>query len=534
MKDESFDFVIVGGGSAGCVLAYRLSADRGARVLLLEAGGPDRNPLLHMPAGLAGLVHNRQVNWHYYTEPVSGLQGRRLYWPRGRVLGGSSSINAMCYTRGHAQDYDEWAQLAGERWSHARVLPYFRRAENQSRGADDFHGRGGPLNVEDLKYRNPLSEVFVAAGAAAGLERNSDFNAARQEGVGFYQVTQRDGRRCSAAVAYLHPARHRTNLEVRTHSLAVRILFERGRAVGVEYRRHGRLARVRASREVLLSAGAVASPQLLMLSGIGPAAELGSLGIPVVRDCAEVGANLQDHLDFCTLYKCREPITYDFGRMRELAVALRYFLTHSGPGVSNIAEAGGFVRTHLAPDARPDIQLHFVPAQLDDHGRNRLPGHGFTLHACGLRPASRGRIALRSAEPGEAPRIFPEYLREPHDLEVLLEGVRLSREILHAAPFRPYLGVEVFPGEDCTTAATLEQVVRRKAETIYHPVGTCRMGSDAEAVVDGALRVRGVGSLRVIDASVMPRLIGGNTNAPTIMIAELAAADIIGDARAVP
>ena len=300
MKDESFDFVIVGGGSAGCVLAYRLSADRGARVLLLEAGGPDRNPLLHMPAGLAGLVHNRQVNWHYYTEPVSGLQGRRLYWPRGRVLGGSSSINAMCYTRGHAQDYDEWAQLAGERWSHARVLPYFRRAENQSRGADDFHGRGGPLNVEDLKYRNPLSEVFVAAGAAAGLERNSDFNAARQEGVGFYQVTQRDGRRCSAAVAYLHPARHRTNLEVRTHSLAVRILFERGRAVGVEYRRHGRLARVRASREVLLSAGAVASPQLLMLSGIGPAAELGSLGIPVVRDCAEVGANLQDHLDFCT------------------------------------------------------------------------------------------------------------------------------------------------------------------------------------------------------------------------------------------
>ena len=272
MKDESFDFVIVGGGSAGCVLAYRLSADRGARVLLLEAGGPDRNPLLHMPAGLAGLVHNRQVNWHYYTEPVSGLQGRRLYWPRGRVLGGSSSINAMCYTRGHAQDYDEWAQLAGERWSYARVLPYFRRAEDQSRGADDFHGRGGPLNVEDLKYRNPLSEVFVAAGAATGLERNSDFNAARQEGVGFYQVTQRDGRRCSAAVAYLHPARHRTNLEVRTHSLAVRILFERGRAVGVEYRRHGRLARVRASREVLLSAGAVASPQLLMLSGIGPAA----------------------------------------------------------------------------------------------------------------------------------------------------------------------------------------------------------------------------------------------------------------------
>jgi choline dehydrogenase len=528
MKQDEFDYVIVGGGSAGCVLANRLSAGGDLRVLLLEAGGPDRHPLIHMPAGLSGLVNNRHINWNYYTEAVPGLGGRRLYWPRGRVLGGSSSINAMCYTRGHAQDYDEWAALAGERWSYARVLPLFRRAEDQARGMDSFHGAGGPLSVEDLKYRNPLSEVFVAAGVAAGLARNADFNAAHQEGVGFYQVTQRDGRRCSAAVAYLHPARGRANLEVRTHSLAQRVLFEGERAVGVEYRRKGRVTRVRATREVILAAGAVASPQLLMLSGIGPAAELESLGLPVVRDCREVGANLQDHLDFCTLFKCREPVSYDFSRAQELVVALRYLFTRSGPGVSNIAEAGAFVRTHLAPDARPDIQLHFVPAQLDDHGRNRLPGHGFTLHACGLRPLSRGRIALRSAEPGDAPRIIPGYLEEPRDLAVLLEGVRLCRDIVHTAPFRPYRGAEVFPGEDATSPAAVEQMVRRKAETIYHPVGTCRMGSDPDSVVDCDLQVRGLRGLRVVDASVMPRLIGGNTNAPTIMIAEQAAAQMLG------
>ena len=530
MKEEDFDFIIVGGGSAGCVLAHRLSADRALRVLLLEAGGADGNPLIHMPAGLAGLVHNRQVNWHYYTEPVSALAGRRLYWPRGRVLGGSSSINAMCYTRGHAQDYDEWAALTDQRWRHENVLPLFRKAEDQARGSDPYHGHGGPLHVEDLKYRNPLSEVFVAAGVAVGLERTDDFNAARQEGVGFYQVTQRDGARCSAAVAYLHPVRQRPNLEVRTHAVTTRVVVERDRAVGVEYLQRGRRARVRASREVIVAAGAVASPQLLMLSGVGPAAELERLGIPVVCDRAEVGANLQDHLDFCTLFKSLQPITYDFGRAQELWVALRWFLTHSGPGVSNIAEAGAFVRTHLAPDARPDVQLHFVPAQLDDHGRNRLPGHGFTLHACGLRPLSRGRIALRSADPADAPRILPGYLAEGRDLEVLLEGVRLCRDIAHSAPFRPYRGAEVFPGADCTTPAALEEVVRRKAETIYHPVGTCRMGSDPEAVVDCVLRVRGLQALRVVDASVMPRLIGGNTNAPTIMIAELAAAEILAAA----
>jgi choline dehydrogenase len=307
-----------------------------------------------------------------------------------------------------------------------------------------------------------------------------------------------------------------------------RILFEGERATGVEYRRHGRVQRVRAAREVILAAGAVASPQILLLSGVGPAAELGRHGIAVVRDCREVGANLQDHLDFCTLFKCTRPITYDFGRLQELGVALRYFLTHSGPGVSNIAEAGAFARTHLAPDSRPDVQLHFVPAQLDDHGRHRLPGHGFTLHACGLRPASRGRIALRSADPADPPRIVSGYLDEPRDVAVLAEGVRLCREIARSAPFHPYRGAEVFPGEDVTTPAEIERVLRRKAETIYHPVGSCRMGADPDAVVDAGLAVRGLAGLRVVDASVMPRIIGGNTNAPTIMIAELAAEAILG------
>ena len=497
-------------------------------MLLLEAGGADRNPLIHMPAGLAGLVHNRDLNWAYLTEPVSGLLDRQLYWPRGRVLGGSSSINAMCYTRGHARDYDEWALLSDPQWSYANVLPVFRRVEDQARGADAFHGVGGPLSVEDLLHRNTLSDTFVAAGVAAGLPRNPDFNGARQEGVGHYQVTQRSGRRCSAAVAYLRPALRRPNLEVRTRALALRVLFERERAVAVEYADKRGRALARATRAVIVAAGAVASPQLLMRSGVGPAAELETHGIPVVCDRREVGANLQDHLDFCTLYKSTKAVSYDFNRWQELVVALRYWATGSGPGVSNIAEAGAFYRSPLAPDERPDIQLHFVPAQLDDHGRNRLPGHGFTLHACGLRPWSRGRVALRSASALEPPRILPGYLDEPRDLDVLLEGVRLCREIVHTAPFAEFRGAEVFPGDGCISREDIAQMVRRKAETIYHPVGTCRMGNDPESVVDCELRVRGVEGLRVVDASVMPRLVGGNTNAPVIMIAEKAAAAILG------
>jgi choline dehydrogenase len=520
MAERAYDYVIVGAGSAGCVLAARLAAQAQLRVLLLEAGGPDRSPFIHMPAGLAQLVRNRQVNWGYSTEPEPQLLGRRLYWPRGRVLGGTSSINAMCYVRGHPLDYDEWAAASTAGWSYRSVLPYFVRSEDQARGASEYHGTGGPLAVEDLRFRNPLSAVFVEAGAACGLPRNCDFNGSVQEGVGFYQVTQRRGRRCSTATAYLRPARARSNLEVRTDCLAARVLFEGTRAVGVEYQRRGAGVRVRAEREVLLAGGAIGSPQLLLLSGVGPADELRALGIPVVADLPEVGRNLADHLDFCTLTKCTRPVSYDFTRAQEIGVALRYLLTRSGPGVSNIAEAGAFVRTHLAPDARPDVQLHFVPAQLDDHGRNRLGGHGFTVHACGLRPHSRGRLVLASNRVEDPPRIHAGYLADPRDLEVLLEGIRVSREIIQAAPFAPFRGREVFPGEGARTQAELTEVVRRKAETVYHPVGTCRMGSDPQAVVDEDARVRGVEGLRVVDASIMPRLVGGNTNAPTIMIAE--------------
>ncbi|HEX8755976.1 MAG TPA: choline dehydrogenase [Steroidobacteraceae bacterium] len=527
MRHDTFDYVIVGAGSAGCVLANRLSARADLRVLLLEAGGADSSPWIHMPAGLARLVNDARIDWRYYTEPEPELQNRRLYWPRGRVLGGSSSINAMCYTRGHPLDYEEWAELAGEEWGYGGVLPYFIEAEDQARGTDSYHGTGGPLAVEDLRFRNPLSAVFLAAAQACGLPQNDDFNGGTQEGVGYYQVTQRRGRRCSAAVAYLAPARHRGNLEIRTHGLVTRIVFAATRAIGVEYLREGRSELVHAEREVLLAAGAVGSPQLLLLSGIGPAEHLRDMGLPVVAHSPEVGRNLQDHLDFCTVSRSTQAISYDFTRLEELGVALRYFLTHSGPGVSNIAEAGGFVRSRLAPDARPDLQLHFVPAQLDDHGRNRLPGHGFTVHACVLRPRSRGTITLRSSRPQDPPRIQASYLSGAGDLQALLEGVGLARDIIRAVPFDAYRGAEVFPGEAVTTRSELEAVVRRKAETIYHPSGTCRMGRDANAVLDASLRVRGIEALRVIDASAMPKLIGGNTNAPTIMIAEKAAAQLL-------
>jgi choline dehydrogenase len=532
--DRAYDYIIVGAGSAGCVLAHRLSARSELRILLLEAGGPDRSLFIHMPAGIAQVLRDRRLDWRYRTEPEPALGGRRLYWPRGRVLGGSSSINAMCYTRGHPRDYDEWGAAAGERWSFARVLPYFLRAEDQSRGANAWHGSGGPLAVEDLRFRNPLSAVFVEAGVACGLPRNDDFNAAVQEGVGFYQVTQRRGRRCSTATAYLVPARRRANLVVATHCLVSRILFTGARASGVEYRQGGRTYRAHAGREVLVSGGAIGSPQLLLLSGIGPAADLEALRIRIAAASPGVGHNLHDHLDFCTVNRCTQPLSYDFSRPRSLAVLARYLLTHSGPGASNLAEAGAFVRSALAVDERPDVQLHFVPAQLDNHGRNRLPGHGFTVHACTLRPASRGLIRLRSADPADPPRIEPRYLSEPRDLEVLLEGMARARAIIAAAPFARFRGREVFPGEGLSSRGELEEVLRRKAETIYHPAGSCRMGSDAASVVDGELRVRGVEGLRVVDASVMPRLIGGNTNAPTIMIAEQAADLILGDAPPLP
>jgi choline dehydrogenase-like flavoprotein len=528
----TYDYVIVGAGSAGCVLANRLSENPHKRVLLLEAGPRDWHPFIHMPAGIAKLVNNKDVNWDYSTEPEAQLDGRRLWWPRGRVLGGSSSINAMCYIRGDARDYDEWARLSGDaRWNWQNVLPYFKRAEGNARGADALHGANGPLAVQDLRSPNLLSQAFVDAALACGYPANRDFNGAQQEGFGLYQVTQKNGARCSTAAGYLRAARGRANLRVVTRAVTQRVLLDSHRAVGVDYRHHGRLTRAEGG-EVILCGGTINSPQLLMLSGIGPADHLREHGIRVAQDQAGVGANLQDHLDICTLQHCVQAVSYD--RLNDIAVALKYLLHRDGPGTSNLAEGGGFVRTRHATDARCDLQFHFLPGLLDDHGRHRLPGYGYTMHACMLRPRSRGTIRLQSADPNAKAAIHANYLSDAagYDLAMLIEGTKLSRAIFAAKPFDAYRGEEIYPGSAAQSDAEIAAYIRCKAETVYHPVGTCRMGNDVDAVVDTELRLRGVAGLRVVDASVMPCLPGGNTNAPTVMIAEKAANYILGNQSA--
>jgi choline dehydrogenase len=518
-----FDYIIVGAGSAGCVLAGRLSENPNNRVLLLEAGGRDWHPFIHMPAGFAKLVHLGSINWAYETEPQAQLGNRRMYWPRGKVLGGSSSINAMCYCRGHRKDYDDWAAGGAPGWSFDEVLPFFMKSEDQENGASDFHGTGGPLGVQNLRHTNPLSAVFIEAAAQAGHSRTDDFNGPRQRGFGYYQVTQRDGRRCSSSVAYLRPAMKRPNLTVRTHAHTTRILLEGLRATGVEYRQ-GRQTVATRGGHIILAGGAINSPQLLMLSGIGPADELGAQGIDVLHDLPGVGRNLQDHLDVCTLVHCRQPITYD--HISELRSGLRYLFDRKGPASSNIAEAGGFIVSRHATDDRPDIQMHFVPALLDDHGRNVLPGHGMTIHACVLRPESRGELTLQSADPFAVPLLQPNYLDKEYDRRLMLECAKLARGIFSQDAFRPFAGDELYPGTDAQSDDALLDFIRRKAESIYHPVGTCKMGGDDLAVVDTALNVRGLEALSVVDASIMPALVSGNTNAPTIMIAEKFAAQL--------
>ncbi len=521
---NAFDYIIVGAGSAGCVLANRLSEDPSVSVLLLEAGGRDWHPFVHMPAGLAKIAGLTSINWNYATVPQAQLGGRVIWCPRGKLLGGSSSINAMCYIRGVAGDYDEWAANGASDWQWEQVLPYFMRAEGNTRGGDAWHGGDGPLTVSDLRYVNPLTDVFVDAGKQAGLPFNNDFNGEHQQGIGHYQVTQRNGARCSTAVAYLEPVKARPNLTVRTHALAHQLTFERGRATGIRVSVNGTPTHFQAHREIILSGGAINSPQLLMLSGIGPADALRPLGIDVVHDAPDVGGNLQDHLDVTTLQHCSQRISYD--RVSEANTAFQYFLRgHQGPGTSNIAEGGAFIRSHLAQDARADIQLHFIPAMIDDHGRHRLPGDGYTMHACFLRPHSRGRISLTSPRATDKPLIDPNYLGDPDgfDLKVMMECARISLDVFAQKAFDPYRGAPIFPAQMPRSEQDFIDFVRSRAETVYHPVGTCRMGSDAAAVVDPQLRVCGVQGVRVVDASVMPNLPGGNTNAPTIMIAERAA-----------
>jgi choline dehydrogenase len=529
MVAATYDYIIVGAGSAGCVLANRLSADPGRKVLLLEAGGRDWSPLIHMPAGIAKLGSPR-VNWRYETAPQPAMAGRRMYWPRGKTLGGSSSINAMVYIRGQPGDYDQWRQLGNAGWSYDDVLPFFRAAENNERLHDAFHGQGGPLNVAERPYTNPLSRIFVEAAQETGIAPNPDFNGASQAGCGLYQVTQRNGARCSAAVGYLHPIIDRQNLTVITHAHAARVVLDKLRATGVEYMHRGAKVVAHASREILLAGGAINSPQLLMLSGIGPADNLRNVGLAAALDLPGVGRNLQDHLNINVINECKLPITLD-GKSRGLAsllVALQFALTHKGPGTSNVAEAGAFASCAGADS--PDVQFHFIPAYVVDHGRVKMKGDGVTLHACCLRPESRGEIRLASKNFADPPHIDPNYLAARNDLTVLIAGLRKAREILAASPFRPYLGVERFPGAAARSDVELEAFIRANAETEYHPVGTCRMGNDALAVVDERLRVRGIDNLRVADCSIMPTLVSGNTNAPAIMIGEKAAAMLVDDA----
>ena len=520
MPEAGYDYIVVGAGSAGSVLANRLSAKPEAKVLLLEAGGSDRSFFVRMPAGIAKLAGPR-YNWGYETAPQPSMQGRRMYWPRGRLLGGSSSINAMVYMRGQPADYDHWRQLGNSGWSYADVLPYFKKAERNERLHDEFHGADGPLNVAERPYTNPLSHAFVEAAQQAGLPFNPDFNGAVQLGCGLFQVTQKGGSRWSAASAYLHPAAARENLTVLTKAQATRVVIENGRATGIEYVRKGKRHIARAEQEVLLAGGAINSPQLLLLSGIGPAEELRALGVKVAHDLPGVGKNLQDHLNVNIVRRARKGSTLD-SKNRGLApvgVALQFLLFGTGPGTSNVAEAGAFAIGDPAA-ATPDIQYHFIPAQVVDHARVAMDGDRVTLHACCLRPQSRGEIRLCSTDPLQPPVMDPRYLGADYDLKILIEGLRRGRDILGAPAFKSWLGEERLPGARLQSDAELSHFIRATAETEYHPVGTCKMGNDPMAVVDERLAVRGVDRLRVIDASIMPTIVSGNTNAPVIMIAE--------------
>src|SRR3954468_22074815 len=527
------DYVIVGGGSAGCVLAARLSEDPRVQVVLLEAGPPDSSVLIHCPAGLALLAKSGQANWGFATEPQAGLNGRRGYQPRGKVLGGSSSVNAMIYARGHASDYDAWAAEGNAGWSFAEVLPYFRKAEHNERGADAFHGADGPLNVMDLRSPHRFGPIFVEAARQAGYPENPDFNGPQQEGVGLYQVTHKDGERFSAAKAYLAPNRQRPNLHVITGAHATRVLLEGRKAVGVAYRQGGVQRELRARREVLVSAGALLSPQLLMLSGIGPAAHLQELGIPVVHDLPGVGRNLHDHIDVVQVVDAPD-ITDLFGlSFTGIANAVKGIFEwrkhRSGLLTTNFAEAGGFIRSS-PQESIPDLQLHFVIGKLVDHGRKTVFGHGYSCHVCLLRPKSRGSVQLASADPMAAPRIDPNFLGESDDLRRLVRGFKAMRTLLAQPALAGHRGRELASSAGATTDEEIAQFVRKHADTIYHPVGSCRMGSGPLDVVDAQLRVHGLQGLRVVDASVMPSVVGGNTNAPVIMIAEKAA-DLIRGAH---
>ena len=521
---EEFDYIVVGGGSAGCAVTSRLSEDPKTTVCMLEAGGAGNNWVVKAPIGIAIMVPSKTNNWAFETVPQAGLNGRKGYQPRGKALGGSSAINAMVYVRGHRSDYDGWAALGNTGWGYSDVLPYFKKSENNEVVQDAFHGKGGPLNVANIRTSNPFQEYFLEAGRQLQLPVTSDFNGADQMGLGIYQVTQKNGERWSAARAYIEPNLSRPNLKIITGALARRILFDGKRAIGIEFGRDGKHESVRARREVILSTGAFQSPQLLMLSGIGNAPDLKSVGIEVVHYAPGVGRNLQDHIDFAFTYRSRNLDNFGvslagFRRLwREIG---RYRRDGLGMITSNVAECGGFLKTD--PNLQvPDIQLHFSVATADNHGRTRHLGHGFGCHVCLLRPKSRGTVALNSADPMDPPRIDPKFYDHPDDLEVMVKAFKITRRIMNAEPLAKWRTAEMY-SERVQSDDEIRTILRDRSDTVYHPVGTARMGTDEMAVVDPQLKVVGVERLRVVDASIMPTLIGGNTNAPSIMIGEKAA-----------
>ena len=531
-SSTSFDYVIVGAGSAGCVLANRLSAEGRHSVLLLEAGPRDTYPWIHIPIGYAKTMFHPVLNWGFYTEPEPTMNGRKVYWPRGRTLGGSSAINGLIVIRGQREDYDEWAAAGNAGWRYADVLPWFRKLEHNVRGASEYHGADGPLWASDIGAPHPLVEAMIAGAGELGIPRNDDFNGATQEGAGYYQLTTRRGRRCSTAVAYLRPARTRRNLHVETNAHATRVLLEGRRATGVMYRQAGIERTAFARREVILCAGALQSPQLLQLSGIGPPALLQALGIPVQHALEGVGENLQDHLQARVIFRCTQPITTNDALRTwhgKLKIGLDYLLTRSGPMAVGINQGGIFARA--MPDAtRPDVQFHFATLSSDMAGSPVHEFPGFTMSVCHLQPTSRGTVRIRSADPFEPPAMQPHYLSTPDDRATLIAGIRLARTLAATRAMRPYVESEYRPGADAVSDDDLLEFAKNTGGTIFHPSGTTRMGpaSDPMAVVDPELRVHGVDRLRVVDCGVMPTLVSGNTNVPVVMIAEKAAAMIAG------